>query len=382
MRKQPRRRGRIVDLCDGRWRVRLCIGRDGSGKQLYLHETVHGKKSDADRALTRMLSRKDEGLVTVRTRETLDEWSRSWLSTHCTTAGERTRWDYEQILRRYLTPELRCKRLVALSATELQSWVNDLSATGLSARTVRSAHAALRACLNKAKRLGKIAANPAELVDLPRQEHVEMKTLTAAQAEQFQNAAEAAGSRFYPFFAIMLHTGLRPGELAGLKWEDFDGVTLRVQRALKNGRAGEPRRLGPTKTNKPKVIPLGERARRALAIQRRWQAARKLLLGGAYADGGFIFTNEVGGPLEFSNVRERHFKPLLRKLGLPDIRLYDLRHTCATLLLAAGENIKVVSERLGHVNATVTLNTYVHVLPGMQAEASERLETLLRTARV
>jgi integrase len=370
----------MIDLKDGRWRIRLCIGRDATGKQLYLHETVYGKKTDADKALTRMLTAIDTGRAVTRDRQTLDEWTRRWLAIHCTRAGERTRWDYEQILRRYLTPELRTRRLTALTASDLQRWVNQLSARGLSPRTVRSAHGAVRASLNKARRLGMIGVNVAELVDLPRQAHNEMRTFSAAEAERFLCGAEAAGSRYYPLFALMLHTGLRPGELAGLKWEDFDGVTLRVVRALKQGRAGEPRKLGPTKTHKPKVIPLGERAKRALALQRRWIVERKLLLGASFHDEGRIFTNDVGGPLEFSNVRERQFKPLLRELGLPDIRLYDLRHTCASLLLAAGENIKVVSERLGHVNATVTLNTYVHVLPGMQAQASERLDELLAAA--
>jgi integrase len=370
----------MVDLGDGRWRLRLCVGRDATGKQLYLHETVHGKKSDADKALTRMLVAVDIGQPITRNRQTLDGWTREWLSIHCTRAGVRTRWDYEQIFRRYLTPELRGRRLTALTASDLQRWVNKLSARGLSPRTVRSAHGAVRASLNKARRLGLVPVNVAELVDLPRQQHSEMRTLTAREAERLLNGAEAAGSPYYPLFALMLHTGLRPGELAGLRWEDYDGTTLRVRRALKQGRAGEPRYLGATKTHRPKVIPLGERARRALATQRRWQAERRLLLGSSYRDPELVFANEVGGPLEFSNVRERHFKPLLKRLELPDIRLYDLRHTCATLLLAAGENIKVVSERLGHVNATVTLNTYVHVLPGMQAEASAKLDKLLTGA--
>jgi integrase len=208
-----------------------------------------------------------------------------------------------------------------------------------------------------------------------------MLTFSAAQAETFLNGAEAAKSPYYPFFVLMLHTGMRPGELAGLKWSDWDGSTLRVVRSLKQERSGQPRILGPTKTGKPKVIPLGTRSRAALQVQRRLQAAQRLLMGSAYSDEGFVFTNEVGRPIEFANIRERHFKPLLVALGLPPIRLYDLRHTCASLLLAAGENVKVVSERLGHVNATVTMNVYAHVLPGMQAEASERLDRLLSGAR-
>lgn len=378
--KTHRRRGRITEAGEGRWRIRLTVGKNAAGKQVYVHKTVYGKKSDADKALTQMLARKDEHRLIPQGRETLDAWITQWLSTHSTSAGVRTRFDYEMIFKRYLPPELRCKRLSSVTASGVQRWVNALVERGLSPRTVRSAHGALRTCLNKARRLGKISTNVCELVDLPKPDHREMMTLTAEQAEQFLNGAEAAKSPYYPLFVLMVHTGMRPGELAGLKWSDWDGTTLRVQRALKQQRAGQPRVLGPTKTGKPKVLPLGNRAREALAQQRRSQVATRLLLGSAYHDQDFIFANEIGRPLEFSNIRERHFRPLLIALGLPNIRMYDLRHTCASLLLAAGESVKVVSERLGHVNANVTLQFYAHVLPGMQAQASDRLDSLLHAA--
>lgn len=376
-----RRRGRITAAGEGRWRLRLSLGKDASGKQVYLHKTVYGKKSDADKTMTRLLTGKDEHRALPQSRTTVGAWIEDWLATHSTSAGVRTRWDYEQVLRRYLPSEIRWKRLDAVTTADVQRWVNELSSRGLAPQTVRSAHGALRTCLNKARRLGKIATNVCELVDLPKRGHHEMMTFTAAEAERFLNGAEEAKNPYYSFFAVMLHTGMRPGELAGLKWSDWDGATLRVQRSLKQGRAGEPRVLGPTKTGRPKVIPLGERACRALVQQRRLQVTQRLVLGSLYHDQGFVFANQFGKPIEFANIRERYFKRLLRDLGLPAIRMYDLRHTCATLLLADGENIKVVSERLGHVNATVTLNVYAHVQPGMQAQASERLDALLKNAR-
>jgi integrase len=347
---------------------------------MYVHKTVHGRKADAERVLTQLLASKDEHRLITPSRETLDSWIAEWLSTRRGSASVRTFFDYGRIFKRYLPPELRYKRLTALTASDVQRWVTSLSERGLSPQTVRSAHSALRTCLNKARRLGKVGGNVCELVDLPKRQHREMQTLTAEQAERFLNGAEKSGSPFYPFFVIMLHTGARPGELAGLKWTDWDGTRLTVQRALKYEEAGRPRVLGPTKTGRAKVIPLGTRAIAALQLQRRRQVAHRLALGAEYHDDDFIFANEVGKPVEFSNIRERHFKPLLAALGLPSIRLYDLRHTCASLLLASGESVKVVSERLGHVNATVTLNVYAHVLPGMQAQASERLEALLRSS--
>jgi integrase len=376
-----RRRGRIAPAGDGIWRIRLSLGRDSSGRQQYLHKTVYGKKGDAEKALTQLLVRKDEHRIMSQGRETLDAWIAEWLSTRRGSTSIRTFSDYGRILHQHLPAELRCKRLVALSPTDVQRWVAGLSAKRLSPQTVRSIHGALRTCLNKARRLGKIRMNVCELVDLPKKEHHEMQTFTAEQAERFLNGAEAIDSPYYPFFVVMLHTGMRPGELAGLKWSDWDGTTLTVQRALKYEQVGQPRVLGPTKTGRPKVIPLGERARAALQLQKRQQEDHQSLLGPMYHDAGFVFANEIGKPIEFSNVRERHFKPLLIALGLPKIRLYDLRHSCASLLLAAGEPVKVVSERLGHCNAFVTLSVYAHVLPGQQKQASDRLDSLLRAAR-
>jgi integrase len=205
-------------------------------------------------------SANDRGRPIEQTRETLDIWVNQWLSTHCSTAGVRTRWGYEEILRRYLTPEMRTRRITALSASEVQKWVNELSTRGLSPRTVRSAHGALRACLNKAKRLGKITVNVCQLVDLPRPDHREMMTFTAEQAERFLNGAETAKSPYYPLFVLMLHTGMRPGELAGLKWNDWDGTTLKAR-----AQAGESRsttRAWPYQDRETKSAAVGESSAR------------------------------------------------------------------------------------------------------------------------
>jgi integrase len=135
--------------------------------------------------------------------------------------------------------------------------------------------------------------------------------------------------------------------------------------------------LGPTKTSRNRGIPLGLRAMRALQLQRVRQAKWRLKLGDLYQDQGLIFANEYGGLLEPQNVAGRYFKPLLSSAKLPDLSLYGLRHSHATLLLAAGEHPKVVQERLGHSSIQLTLDTYTHVVEGLQERASERLEQLL-----
>lgn len=178
----------------------------------------------------------------------------------------------------------------------------------------------------------------------------------------------------------MLMSGMRVGEMLGLKWTDLDEKTstLRVQRAVTQD-AHQRKDLGPTKTSRTRAIPLGPRAIRALQQQRVRQARWRLRLGDLYQDQGVIFSSECGGLLEGQNVVNRFFKPLLLSNGLPNLTLYSLRHSHATLLLAAGEHPKVVQERLGHSSIQLTLDTYTHVVEGLQERASERLEVLLST---
>jgi integrase len=139
--------------------------------------------------------------------------------------------------------------------------------------------------------------------------------------------------------------------------------------------------LAPPKTRRTRTVPLGDRAIRALQRHKAAQAEHKLKLGGTYEDQGLIFATETGGLMDSHNIVNRHFKPLLAKAKLLAIRLYDLRHSHATLLMAAGEHPKVVQERLGHSTIQLTLDTYTHVVPGMQQRAAAKLEELLDAER-
>ena len=165
----------------------------------------------------------------------------------------------------------------------------------------------------------------------------------------------------------MKHLGCRPSPFQG------------AQRAVTQD-AHRRKVLGPTKTSRSRAIPVGPRAIRALQLQRVRQAKWRFKLGDLYSDQALIFSNEFGGLLEPQNVSGRYFKPLLRGAKLPNLSLYGLRHSHATLLLAAGEHPKVVQERLGHSSIQLTLDTYTHVVEGLQERASERLEALLATS--
>ena len=378
-RSKCRPAGHIQDLGDGRWLVRTSHGIGAGGKRIRSQSIIEGQKKDAQRHLTSLLKRRDDGLSAALSRQTFGEWAEEWLKNWASNKGPRTRSDSEKLLGRLLRYEREFGglRLSTLSANHIQQVVNRLRERGLSPRTVRMYHGLIRGCLARAERLGKVARNVARLVELPPQSRNERLFLTAEQAERLLQTG--VDDRFYALFALLTLTGLRPGEACALRWDDIDNRALRVRRALVWLPNSAPI-FAETKTRRSRVVTLGERVLGILKRQRAKQAEWRLKMGAAYEDQGLIFCNETGGPLHLRNVDSRHFKPLLRQAGLPKIRLYDLRHTHATLLLAAGEHPKVVQERLGHATITLTLDTYSHVVPGMQERAAERLDSLLEAA--
>jgi integrase len=373
-----RRQGHLKEVSPGKWHIRVSIGVDAGGKRIRLDKTFQGSKAEAQRYLNAALRRKDDGFEVILTRQSLGVWIEEWLTTWCSGLSPRTKSDYDRLLRRYLPRELRVRELPLITATEIQRFVNDLVARGKSPRTVRMAHGALRTCLNRAVRLGKIARNVSSLVELPRNVRTERSYLGPEQAARF--LSECASDKWGALFTVLILAGLRPGEALGLQWCDLDGNVLRVRRALVQV-AGQAPILSTTKTGRSRVIPLGEPAMKVLREHRREQAAQRLLLGPAYDNKDLIFANEIGRFADSHNITTRHFKPLLSQLELPNLRLYDLRHTHATLLLAAGEHPKVVQERLGHSSIALTLDVYSHVIPAMQERATQLLDTLLEASK-
>jgi integrase len=222
-----------------------------------------------------------------------------------------------------------------------------------------------------------ISRNPTEDADLPRWEKREMRALSPEEVARFREAATS--DPWSVLFDLALVSGMRPAEILGLRWGDVDlgRGSLIVQQTLV--RRGKAWRFEPPKTKKSsRTIPLPRSVARALAAHKAQQSKIRLKCGPEYQDHDLVFAAANGIPLDSGSLVRRHFKPILLRAKLPKtIRFYDLRHTCASLLLAAGENAKVVSERLGHAGVTITLDTYGHVMPGMQEQATAKIERLL-----
>jgi integrase len=242
---------------------------------------------------------------------------------------------------------------------------------GLSARTVRYLHAVVNSALKQAVKWRKLARNPAQFVDLPRQKRKEMKSLTPAETTAFLKACSA--DRYGLVFSFPLGTGMRPSEYLALQWKDVDLEAGRVQVRRALVRLNRAWSFAETKTSRSRrTIPLPASIVRQLARHKVEQASQRLKAGADYASLDLVFATRTGLPINAHNLLHQHFKPVLERAGVPrSIRLYDLRQTHATMLLQAGENPKLVSERLGHANITLTLDVYTHVLP------AERLEKLM-----
>ena len=315
-------------------------------------------------------------------KDTLSEYLDRWLADAAKPqVREHAYRDYTSLLARYVRPVLGDRRLCDLGALDVQGLYAGMLDRGLSARTVHYTHAVLRQTLGQAVRWGMLARNVATLVDLPRQERAEMHALSQEEAARFLAVAEEG--RWGVLFAFAAATGMRLGEYLALRWVDVDlrADTARMTRALVRGKDGY--RFEDPKTPKSRrAVPLPASTTKALVAHKVCQAEARLRAGERWRDLGLVFAGDDGGALDAHNLVARHFKPALQAAGLPKtVRLYDLRHTCATLLLLAEMRPKVVAERLGHASVTLTLDTYSHVLPTMQEEEAGRLEALLYGGR-
>ena len=248
---------------------------------------------------------------------------------------------------------------------------------GLSSATVQKIHVVLHKALGQAVRDGLVPRNVTEAVKLPQIKREEIKALSAEETKKLLKAAK--GDRLEALYVLAVTTGMRQGEILGLKWEDVDlerGVVC-VRRTLV--RVGGHISLGAPKT---------PRSRRGVRLTTSTVAALRAHLsrqmeeidrkGSLYRDEGLVFASEVGTLLNPTNLRTRSFAPLLERARLSSVRFHDLRHTCATLLLGSNVNPKVVSEMLGHASISITLDIYSHVLPDMQDGAARALENALR----
>lgn len=357
------------------WTALLDLPRDPvTGKRRQKRITAKTKK-EAERLLSQAMHELRTGSYIEPTTATVAAYLDRWLEAATPTVKPNTIDRYRRIVERKINPALGSILLNKLSPLAIQDFYADLLAGGLSSSTVSLYHGVLHRALDQAVKWRLIPHNPANAVDAPRPNPPEMQTWTAEQARAF--LVGTASDDLAALYVLALHTGMRRGELLGLKWGDIDVErgTLAVRRTLVKGPGGLT--FGTPKTSAGKrSIALPGPCVAALRSHRAAQAARRLQLGPAWQDGGMVFDRGEGSPLPPTTLGYA-FQHWRKVLELPRIRFHDLRHTAATLMLANGEHPKIVQERLGHSDISMTLNRYSHVSMDMQREAADRLAALL-----
>ena len=367
-RKRGNGEGSIYRRKDGRWVGQYLVYTAEGPKYRYLYGKT---RTDVSKRLTKAMADRDGGVVFDAGKLTLGEYLERWLSDSLKgTVRASTCERHEINVRVHISPALGRVLLKALTPAHVRALHREKLDTGLATATVRKIHSTLHKALAQAVADGLIPRNAAD-VKAPRPAPEEMRPLSEAEACAFLDAAKDSGDRFEPLYVLAITTGLRRGELLGLRWDDVDlqRGTLRVGRALV--REGGRHLLGETKTRRGRrQVNLTPRTVAALKAHRKRQLERKVKLASLYKDHGLIFPSETGTPVNPENLVKRSFKPLLKKAGLPEIRFHDLRHTCATLLLGRGVHPKIVQELLGHATIAMTLDNYSHYLPSMGDQAS------------
>lgn len=360
------------------YRIRLPLGYDGGTRTTYT-ETVHGTLKEALARHRDLQAELERGTLSRRSRRSLNEFLTDWLETAKGRLKRRTHQEYSALVARYIKEDIGRISLDKFTPISIQQFYNKLTKQGLSARTVRTVHTVLSQALKSAVRLRMLPYNPARDVDLPK--HRGQKVMRSMDLPQAQAFLEATRShRFGAVFRAAIELGCRPQEYCALEWPDlnWDTGALTITKAMVWPRGGGWV-IETTKTeHSQRQLVLSPTLLEDLRAHRAAQLQQRLFMGPEWKGSReFIFTNSFGGPLNPGTLNEA-FKDLLKSAGLPtSFRVYDLRHTAATLMLQAHTPPKVAAERLGHSTIRLTMDTYSHVIPSMQQEVASKFEGLL-----
>ncbi len=363
------------------WELSLDLGRDEKGRRRRKFTSVQDTKAQAQRRLRELLSDLDKGVPAQNSKVTLGEHLVRWLSDYArTNTSPRTVQGYEGAIRRYLVPSLGHIPLIKLTPVHVQALYSEMLDRPLSPQTILHTHRILKQSLSHAIAWGLIIRNVCDAVHPPSPKRKEM---TAVDASGVQTLLEEARSSPYgPVIFLALYTGLRRSELMGLRWRaiDLESKSLSVTETLVRI-TGEGLKIMQPKTSRSRrAVSLPPTAVALLSGLKVKQREQRQAVGLDWSESDYVFSNADGSWIDPDTI-SHSFSDIIKRAGLPHMRFHDLRHTHATLMLKQGVHPKVVSERLGHASITITLDTYSHVLPGLQEEAAMQFEEVLRSPK-
>jgi integrase len=371
------------------WGVKVYItdAQTGAKKQKWFGRFKTRK--DAEAHLSQVLTQVHGGGTVPTTKITVGKFLHEWLEKRAGAIRETSLDGYRAIIEKHLVPALGAVALRELTPLHVQGFLTTKLqgkkdgngkwlAKPLAPTSVRKYVAVLRVALGHAVKWGLLVRNVCDLVEKPRVQRREMRVWDQEQIRLFLAEAKRSSPYYYAFFLTAISTGMRAGELLGLRWSSIDFIlgTARVERTFY--------RLGGRQLFQEPKTEMGRRVvdlpTTVVDLLRRLKSDQDQLrreFVSTYTDLDLVFCQPDGKPLHLHNIVRRDFRRVTKKAGLPRIRFHDLRHSHATDLLAHGEHPKVVQERLGHQDPAFTLRVYSHVLPGMQAQAVARLQERL-----
>jgi len=370
-------KGTVIKRGDS-WSVVIDLGRDGSGRRMRKWHSGYGTRKEAESARVELLSTLAKGTYIAPSKLTVGTFlTQEWLPAKRTTVKATTLASYEMHVTKHIEPRIGGVSLLNLGAAQLNSFYADLlesgrrnGSGGLSPTTVRRVYATLHKALADAVRWGRLPRNPADRADPPRAAKTELAILEPEELRAFLDSVRS--DRLYAAWTLAVTTGMRRGEILGLRWGDVDvsDMTLTVSqiRTVANYQVVT---LSPKTEKGARTISLDGQTVAALRAHRVAQVEEKLLYGSGYHDGAdYVFRRTDGEPIHPERFSS-WFKQHCRRAGLPLVRFHDIRHSYVTALLKQGTPLKVVSQRVGHASPMVTLAIYQHVLPGDDRAAAE-----------
>lgn len=369
--------GSIRQRSDGRWEARITVGADpGTGK--VIRRSIYGNtQTEVRKQMNAIIREIDNGTYQAPNKITVSQWMEEWVTDFCANRVKPTTLAaYRAVIKNHINPAIGAIEIQAIRGTHIQRIYNTMTSNGLTGKTVKNAGAVLHKAFSVALKQGLIAANPCDAAELPKVVQKPIKPLTDGEIPLFLNAID--GHPFRNGYALCLFAGLREGECLGLSWDnvDFENRRITVCQQLQKSKTESGRYYiaNSTKNGKTRVIAPPDITFDYLRDEYRQQAERKLKAGKAWNNPhNLCFTTETGRYI-LPEIFRRSFKKIVAGIGRPDARVHDLRHTCATVAIAAGSDIKSVQDLMGHATASFTLNVYAHTSERMKEDTASRVQ--------
>ncbi|HDR7661449.1 site-specific integrase [Bacillus wiedmannii] len=370
--------GRTVkkDQNTKKWYFILTHGKKEDGKPRQFKKRGFKTKQEAHKAMLELEQSLTLGTYIQPNKILYKEYLlERFLEDKMTKVKKQTLDTYRWIVEKHIIPAIGDVELIKLNPIIIQGLYNKLTKEkALSDENIQKVHTLINDSLKKAERWGLIARNPAALVDRPKAVKKEITVWNVEEVRKFLEYAKKSG-RYYIAFLLALTTGMRQGEILGLRWKDvdFENGCVRITQTL----SSDGKDLLPYTKTKSGSRTIDLPAETVIALKRHWLYISGEREGNSsYKNLDLVVCTEFGTPTHKSNIR-RVFKSIIKKAGIPKIRFHDMRHTHATLLLLQGVNPKIVSERLGHADVRITLDTYSHLLPSMQKDTAIKFGEML-----